>query len=43
MFLTRRSFGDWSEGGYIFVSKIPDNKFYDQRKLFYGNYIDSQY
>ena len=33
----------WSEGGYVFGSKVPGDQFYDQRKLFCGDYIESQY
>ena len=33
----------WSEGGYMCGSKVPGKKFYVQRKLFCGNYIESQY
>ena len=33
----------WSEGGYMHGSKLPGEKFYVQRKLFCGDYIESQY
>ena len=33
----------WSEGGYMCGSKVPGEKFYVQGKLFFGDYIESQY
>ena len=33
----------WSEGGYMCGSRVPGDKFYVQRKLFCGKYIESQY
>ena len=33
----------WLEGGYMGVYKVPGDKFYVQRKLFCGYYIESQY
>ena len=33
----------WSEGGYMCGSKVPGDKFYVQRKLFCGDYIESRY
>ena len=33
----------WSEGGYMCGLKLPCNKFYVQRRLFCGDYIESQY
>ena len=33
----------WSEGGYTCGSKVPGKTFYVQRKLFFGDYIESQY
>ena len=33
----------WSEGGYMCGSQVPGDKFYVQRKLFCGDYIESQY
>ena len=32
----------WSKGGYMCGSKVPGDRFYVQRKLFYGDYIESQ-
>ena len=33
----------FSEGGYMCGSNVPGNKFYVHRKLFCGDYIESQY
>ena len=33
----------WSEGGYMCGSKVPCDKLYVQRKVFCGDYIESQY
>ena len=33
----------WLEVGDMFGSKVPGDKFYAQRKLFCGCYIESQY
>ena len=33
----------FSEGGYMCGSKVPGDKFYVQRKLFCGEYIESIY
>ena len=33
----------WSKGGYRCGSKVPGDRFYVQRKLFCGDYIESQY
>ena len=33
----------WSVGRYMCGSKVPGEKFYVQKKLFCGDYIDSQY
>ena len=33
----------WSELGYMYGSKVPGKKFYVQRKLFCGDYIESQH
>ena len=33
----------WSEGGYMCGSKVPGKNVYVQRKLFCGDYIESQY
>ena len=33
----------WYEGGYMCGSKVPCNKFYVQKNVFCGEYIESQY
>ena len=33
----------WLEGGYMCGSNVPGEKFYFHKKLFFGEYIESQY